>query len=350
MKGEIGRSLAHWFETPGAYVLVDGQFGSTGKGVIAGLMAEHFWPYVEWVVSNAGPNSGHTSYVGDEKIVLKQLPTFAVVASKLSAHKPPRRPKVHLSAGAVIDPDVLNRELREHSVLAQIHPHAALINSAAKADDAGNVQSIASTGQGVGPALVNKLRRRPDAVWGPVGGHGAGSGVDLSDSTCFFEVSQGFSLGINSGFYPHTTTRECTVSQALADAGCPPTFFRRSILSVRTYPIRVGSTENSSGPCYADQEEIAFEDIGQQPEYTTVTGRQRRIFTWSKIQFKAAVRANAPAAIFVNFMQYLGDVVDHEEWLWKNVMKPYREIMGFYPETVLLGYGPKSEDVQVWSW
>jgi hypothetical protein len=30
----------NWFEEPGAYVLVDGQFGSTGKGLLAAWIAE----------------------------------------------------------------------------------------------------------------------------------------------------------------------------------------------------------------------------------------------------------------------------------------------------------------------
>ncbi len=32
-------NLTGWFNTPGAYVLVDGQYGSTGKGLVAAAFA-----------------------------------------------------------------------------------------------------------------------------------------------------------------------------------------------------------------------------------------------------------------------------------------------------------------------
>src|SRR5690554_3156172 len=85
-KQKIARLLRDygWFSVPGAYVSVDGQFGSTGKGVINGLLAELFPTRVDVVVSNAGPNSGHTAYLEGEKIVLKQLPTFGVVARRVA--------------------------------------------------------------------------------------------------------------------------------------------------------------------------------------------------------------------------------------------------------------------------
>lgn len=40
---------------PGLTAVVDGQFGSTGKGVISALMAELFYDRVGQVLSNAGP-------------------------------------------------------------------------------------------------------------------------------------------------------------------------------------------------------------------------------------------------------------------------------------------------------
>jgi len=54
------------------------------------------------------------------------------------------------------------------------------------------------------------------------------------------EVSQGFSLGINSEFYPKVTSRECTVMQGLADARIAPSKLAKTYMAIRTYPIRVG--------------------------------------------------------------------------------------------------------------
>lgn len=343
-----------WFADAGAYVLVDGQYGSTGKGVVAALLASLFGKQCDYVVSNAGPNSGHTFFHEGTKHVLKQLPTFAVAASL--QHN--RSPNIYLDAGAVIDPEVLTRELQRYDVHTRVHPHAAVITPAAKERDANNVQRVASTGQGVGEALRAKLERNQynDVYQGllwrePNTGWLAPAKIlpasFLQELRCFVEVSQGFSLGLNSGFYPHVTTRECTVSQALSDAGLSPRTFRKSVLSVRTFPIRVGNTENSSGPGYSDQAEINWEDIGVEPEYTTVTKRKRRVFTWSRLQFMEAVVANAPDAIFLNFVNYLPPD-EIEEFVVQNVLTPYTAVIGHEPETLLLGFGPNIEDVRVW--
>src|SRR5687767_7333682 len=123
-----------WFNTPGSYVLVDGQFGSTGKGVIAAALAEHFYDRVDLVISNAGPNSGHTSVHDKELIILKQLPTFGVIAGKMGRRNLP----VYLSGGAVIDPAILVKELDEFSgVKLFVHPNAAIIDDYARKIDGG---------------------------------------------------------------------------------------------------------------------------------------------------------------------------------------------------------------------
>lgn len=360
---DVSRALRDFMidGAPGVYVSVDGQFGSTGKGVINGIMGELFRRRFDMVVSNAGPNSGHTNIMewpdGNEeieKVILKQLPTFAVAARKIAARSktPTVYPHIHLSGGAVIDPEILKKEIRDHDFprsKVTVHPAAAVINDDSKEIDKGNVRSIASTGMGVGPAIQHKLLRVPSAV--------AGGSPLMEDVGCFIdtrhpaknddvymEVSQGFSLGINSGFYPHTTTRECTVSQALADAGFPPQLLRRTIMSLRTFPIRVGSTKNTSGPCYPDQEEISWEQLGQVPELTTVTKRVRRVFTWSRIQYLQALWANMPSVLFVNFVNYLppGEV---DSWIRTNILLPYLDLFNMPPLAILKGYGPKPSDV-----
>lgn len=358
MNQELKDKLQLWFGgRPGAWVLSDGQFGSTGKGVIAGALAECFADKIDIVMSNAGPNSGHTSFYGDEKIILKQLPSFAVVAGKLfDPNGVGFAPRIHLTGGAVIDPVLLRKEMLEHGWdSVTVHPNAAVIDPLTKQADQSTVQKIASTGQGVGPAMMQKMMRDPDVRsvmkqydWSDEDWIIERPLIrDVQEAAIFFEVSQGYSLGINSGFWPHVTSRECTVSQALADAGLSPSFFRGSILSLRTFPIRVGNTENSSGPCYPDQMETDWSKLGVEPEYTTVTKRVRRVFTWSDIQFKEAVWANTPDVLFLNFVNYLKPG-DEEMFVWDHVIKPYVEVMSQMPRAILLGYGPKSSDIKVW--
>ncbi len=350
MNMNLKKAMDGWFLDRGAYVLVDGQYGSTGKGLIAGALAECFWDRMGVSVSNAGPNSGHTSYFDGVKIVLKQLPTFGVIANLIARKLGSRDGCImYLTAGAIVDLRILTRELKAHGFVAEdnpvrVHPCAAIIDDTMREQDLRNVHDIASTGQGVGPALERKLRRTKSATFG-----GSIPGMDLSYRTCFFEIPQGYSLGINSGFYPHVTSRECTVSQALADAGMPPSFHRKTIMSLRTFPIRVGDTENSSGPCYPDQHETSWAALGVPAETTTVTGRIRRVFTWSNNQFIDALVANAPDVLFLNFVNYLlAPGYPSIAQFVANMLRLYERAMRRKPDAVLLGFGPKSSDIVVW--
>ena len=152
------------------------------------------------------------------------------------------------------------------------------------------------------------------------------------------EVPQGFSLGINQRFYPYCTSRECTPAQGILDLGVPPSWLKKSIVCLRTYPIRTGSLpEGSSGGCYEDQEEITWESIGQEPEISTTSNRKRRLFSWSWIQWEDMIRATEPDAIFLNFCNYMsnrGDMYDFVETLHIT----YKNILGRDPDFVVLGY------------
>ncbi len=358
LQSSVRRALADWVHAPGVYASVDGQYGSTGKGLINSVLAEMFWSRFDFVVTNQGPNSGHTSYGSkDEKIVLKQLPTFGVMASHWSTQFEHARytklPDIVLSGGAIINPAVLLDEIHKilinNEIKILIHPCCAVINDMRLREDTVNVAKIASTGQGIGPAIQAKLERHELNVVG----HRDFNDMCIITTAMpqqthqnfhtFLEVAQGYSLGINSRFYPHVTARECTVAQGMADAGISPKHFRSCVMSVRTYPIRVGNTDNSSGGCYPDQKEIQWSDLGVEPETTTVTGRIRRVFTWSKQQFIEAVTANTPDVIFLNFVNYL-DPRAVDDFVQQNIVTPYTMVMNKKP-IVLLGYGPKNEDV-----
>lgn len=337
------------FAETGAHILVDGQYGSTGKGVLAAWLAAQMI-YGNWggVISNAGPNSGHTFYHGDEKHVLKQLPTFAVAAHLMGYTLP-----IILSAGAIIDPVILIKEAEKYPGLnIAVHPNAAVITDAdrhSEADPAGTISAVAGTRSGTGMALARKIMRDPEAIIKNVRGWDWPENVRIVapviewwSKRYFVEVSQGFSLGLNQPFYPKCTSRECTVSQALADAGLPPAAASRTYMSCRTYPIRVGNVDgHSSGEWYPDQREVTWEELGQTPELTTVTQRVRRIATFSQHQFLDACVANNPDFVFMNFMNYLSDPEHHD------MIKHLRYLRDGLPQwfELLFGHGPKSEDV-----
>lgn len=350
--GSRGARVRDWFAEPGAYVLVDGQFGSTGKGLFSAYIAcaAEISPTI--VTTNQGPNSGHTAFWKGEKIVTKQVPVSSVFLERMGSF-----PLTYLNAGAIISAGVLlneaNQWLRSWPI---IHPQAAMVWNHHKEQDYKTTREIAGTGQGTGPALMEKLGRKKNggntaryvgfpnrpADWIP-----AGRTWDdfwhWNEDVVFVETAQGFSLGVNSSFYPHVTSRECTVMQALADARIPAQMLKRVAMVVRTFPIRVGNTEETSGACYPDQSELTWDAIGVEPERTTVTNRVRRVFTWSRDQFRGALAANRPDVLFLNFMNYLKPE-DRPEFVAK-VQEDYMKVMGKMP-TCYYGFGPNLEDVR----
>lgn len=349
--GMLTKSSAHEYD-----VIVDGQFGSTGKGVAAELLCSlHKDPKLSYTVvtTNAGPNSGHTSYYKGDKIVLQQLPTYAVIAWRMG-----RKCDVIMNAGSILDLERLHFEVAANRPFGKskvyIHPAAAVVTSEAKVADAALVAAIGSTGKGTGAALAAKIMRYPEAV----ASHYAQQIKDMNDyvvlgtrsidkhyDRVLVEVSQGFSLSLNaSDMYPFTTSRDCTVAQAISDAALHPRDLGSVMMVVRTFPIRVAG---NSGPCYPDQHELTWDALGVEPEITTVTKKIRRVFSFSIEQFKQAMEFNRPNVVFVNFMNYLEKVgMSHSEmvkWVEHHIVQPSYDVAGIPPQ-IVLGFGSTSAE------
>ncbi len=327
----------------GAHVLFDGQYGSTGKGLLADFLAQTFSSDIHGVTTSAGPNSGHTSYRGDTKVVLHQLPTAGVVLRSMC-----HPVQIFINAGAVVDVDKLIKEVDDYIGNTDpvfVHPNAAYITKHNIDED---VSKIGGTQQGVGPSLMKKISRDVKTDICTVGERISRDGFitdipDIHTGNWLVEVAQGWSLGINQPFYPYVTSRECSVAQALADFGVAPKSLCKSIVSLRTFPIRVAG---KSGGWYPDQREIAWGDIHQKPELTSTTQKERRIATWSRKQYIDMLMANEPDAIFINFLNYLPDY-EQDNFVLDNIFRPYYEVMGRHPDFVLGGYGAKSADVKL---
>lgn len=344
------------FADDGYHVVVDGQFGSTGKGALCAWLARKAYiagVRFNAVVSNAGPNSGHTFYnTSGEKVVLKQLPTFAVASLDYGIRIP-----VFLSAGAVINPSILRKEAEQFPQLQiYVSPQAAVISERDLEFENTNdtYSKVAGTSSGTGAALMRKINRDPTAVMVDYASKMyLPSNVYVSDiyptrhfdERRFMEVSQGFSLGINGRFYPKVTSRECTVMQGIADARVPPRAVKRTYMSMRTFPIRVGNTAvGESGGWYDDQNEVTWAELGQEPELTTVTKRVRRIATFSMHQFYEAVFANDPTHVFMNFMNYLPQEPLNVQEAFRQRIEHARDNCPHWFDTIW-GHGPKVDDI-----
>lgn len=345
------------FVKPGrASVIFDGQFGSTGKGLAGAWVGEH--NNIDWCTTNASANAGHTSIIDGQPVVLFHIPSTYLTAREHS------QCNIYINAGAIIDLDVLEREIEELGIRVDqicVNPNAAIIlpeDKEAEGQRTSSQTKIASTQKGVGASLARKVRRD-----GPNLGQYLEKSfrkvpfqlktVSLNQkmsegNSVVVEVPQGFSLSLNSsGFYPYTTSRDCTLQQGLSDAGVHPRYFNKSMAVLRTYPIRVGNIMDGdrqigySGHVYPDQRETSWEALGLEEERTTVTKRVRRVFTFSGKQYEHMLRHSMPDIVFLNFVNYMtsrkaNDLVGH--------MKAIEKANGF-STLHYYGYGPASEDI-----
>lgn len=334
-----------WFEK-GAHFIVDGQYGSTGKGALAAVVARAGRKSIEIYATNAGPNSGHTAIVDGKKIVTTQLPVGAAVARITNGPQF----DVYLTAGAIIRPPMLQHEVEAFGVVPTVHPCAAIIEDRHVEQEQSNGSSrVAGTAKGVGAALADKVNREGN-LWGRQDTWYGYSGIiDMHDRCVLHESAQGFSLGVNDPrFAPHTTSRECTIQQALSDARIPLSQVRKVAMTLRTHPIRVGNTkEGYSGDYYEDQTETNWIALGQPPELTTVTKRVRRVFTWSWLQYADALRVNEPDLVNVNFMDYLKP--DDREPFIRSIVGEYKRVLPHKGQPlVLCGFGPEIDHMGIW--
>ena len=309
-----------------ASVLIDGQFGSTGKGLAAAYIFEVIKDQYDWekvvCITNAAPNAGHTTITAEgRKFVTFHMPTMGV----LSPNSP-----IFLNAGAIIDIEMLKKEVEDLGVNPNrvfIHQNAAVItpeDAEYEKQRSSSQTKIASTQKGVGRALARKVGRDGRVVR-DFASDLVNSGFNISTNdanhylmrgfAAMVETPQGMGLSLNNGFYPHCTSREVSVSQSLSDAGLHPSTLAHTLATFRTFPIRVGHIYDedgqiigNSGPVYPDQIELSWDYFrGVEPERTTVTKRVRRIFSFSEQQYAEALIRLRPTYVHIGFCDYFND-------------------------------------------
>lgn len=311
--------------TPEAYMILDLQFGSTGKGLLAGYLAKERKPDV--VVTAWGPNAGHTYIASSGRKFVHRMLANGVVSPNLE--------KVLIGPGSVIDPACLFKEILECKDLLRgkqiiIHPKAAIVLPEHLEAEKANV-SIGSTMKGTGAAVIQRIERDPEnnnvaENAFPLGilDMIRGQGIDIDINASNYAVSmleakliqvegaQGFSLSIYHGIYPYCTSRDVTPAQVMADCAIPYNIKPEVYGTMRTFPIRVanrfdekGNIIGTSGPGYEDQVELSWEEVGVEPELTTVTQLPRRIFNFSYEQAAGAILQCAPSKLFLNFANYM---------------------------------------------
>lgn len=296
---------------PKVDVIVDLQFGSTGKGLIAGYLSTK--NNYDIVISANMPNAGHTFIdAQNQKMIHKVLP---------SGICSPGLDFVLIAPGAIFNFERLVWEVSQaisfgYNFTVLIHEHAMILEDYHKySEKFKGYKNIGSTQQGSAAAMIEKIRRSGgilvrhklgNLMTGSVRviSHAEYINVLYTSKRILAEGAQGYSLGINAGFWPYCTSRDCTPARILSDMYVPIPWVERVIGTARTFPIRVGGT---SGPGYRDQCELTWDKVGVEPEKTTVTNRERRIFSFSKRQIWESMIICQPNEIFLNFCNYLKD-------------------------------------------
>lgn len=353
----------HLFQPGKLTTILDGQAGSSGKGVIGSFVTRHAdnWTFA----CNAfSAQAGHWVRPDvDRKFFYQTLNSCA--------YDPSRCEKIYIGPDAAIELAAFLREVEENNVApAQIglSPLAVVIQDKDMAYERGEVNfdgvsgdpgegtiPFGSTCHGVGAARARRVLRRKDVLLArdvPVlssflckdpGGE-VMERLDRGEAG-LLEIAQGFQLSLLSKFYPHVTSRNVTVAAGLDGMMVAPRYAGHTVLNFRTFPIRIASKKyldpsgrhltwadvearraagepvqevpSPSGGWYSDQHEVSWEDVTKQAgsdvpirEITSVTKLPRRVATFSIQNLLEAIRHNRPPAgnktfLSVNFVNYV---------------------------------------------
>lgn len=292
---------------PDITVIIGGQAGSEGKGLICGYLSHNF----DVAVRVGGPNAGHTLKVGKKIWKFRQIPVAGIV-----------NPDIILCIGAagLINMSVLLEEWKQVPNCGErlfIDRNAGILGEQhIEQEEAENMnKKIGSTCEGVGAALRHKIKRdgtfltakditelKKYATIINVAEY-----LNKSNKRIMIEGTQGYALSLNHGCYPFCTSRDILASSLLSDVGLAPSLCNEVIMVIRTYPIRVAG---NSGPMWG--KELSWEEItrlSKSPhpitEKTTVTKRIRRVceFDWGLL--KEATLINRPTQLALTFVDYL---------------------------------------------
>jgi adenylosuccinate synthase len=394
--------------TPGRLTFtLDAQAGSSGKGKVGSYICQNADNW-QFCVNTFAPQAGHWVKLQDGR-------SFFYQTLNSCAHQIDKYEKMYIAPGAMIELPAFFREIEENNVPKHkigISPIASILQDIDQGFERGIVdfdgKTVATrhdgtmksgtTAHGVGACRARRVLRRPEAKY-------AKDIPQLREFICdvpheimcrlddgqagLMEIAQGFQLSyLLSEFFPHTTSRNCTVMAALDDSMIPPLYAGNVVINLRTYPIRISSKkyiakngthltweqvqsgkyeydtiDSNSGPGYSDQLETTWEEVTKSSgsptsimEITSVTKLPRRVFTFSKENLRAAIRYNQTAHriyLSLNFVNYV-DYAMHAQRGEFNLKNPIitsrvrnwiADNFGEYePMIAMLGTGPLTED------
>ncbi len=302
-------------------IVLGAQWGDEGKGKVVDLFSDRFDIVARY---QGGHNAGHTVYIGEQKYVLKLIPSGIL------------RPGIQavIGNGVVVDPAALLEEIEKLETAGVavkgnlfvsnrahiIFPFHRLVEKMSEARE--NRIPIGTTSRGIGPAYEDKIGRRGIRVadlldtdgfrllydtlaedkrilaetfklnepidYGQIREQYEQFADRIRPMVCdtakllnnaiaagkrvLFEGAQGTMLDIDHGTYPFVTSSSAASGGACTGTGVPPTKIDGIIGVSKAYITRVGS-----GPFPSESLDQFGEMIRKAGnEYGAVTGRPRR--------------------------------------------------------------------------
>ena len=317
-------------------IILGSQWGDEGKGKIVDLFSERFDVVARY---QGGHNAGHTVFIGENRFVLKLIPSGILRPGKQAV----------IGNGLVIDPAALLSEIGSlESAGLDVKGNLFISNRAHVLFPAHRMMermsegrpgriSIGTTSRGIGPCYEDKIARRGiriadllerdvfraqyDSVMEEkvtiAKAIGIYEAIDLarireeyeafaerirpmvcdtalllndairSGKTVLFEGAQGTMLDIDHGTYPFVTSSSASAGGACTGTGVPPTRIGGVIGVSKAYITRVGG-----GPFPTEALDSQGERIRQRgKEFGAVTGRPRRCgwFDTPLLRYTAAI-------------------------------------------------------------
>ena len=305
----------------GNVIILGSQWGDEGKGKIVDLFAERFDIVARY---QGGHNAGHTVFIGEQKFVLKLIPSGILRPGKQAV----------IGNGLVIDPAALLSEIeslesagvpgsRNLFISNRAHvlfPAHRMMEKMSEGRE-GRI-SIGTTSRGIGPCYEDKIARRGirvadlldtaffraqyDSIMEEKVVIARALGIDneldlpairaqyeafagrirpmvcdtaallnraiRDGKTILFEGAQGTMLDIDHGTYPFVTSSSASAGGACTGTGVAPTRISGVLGVSKAYITRVGG-----GPFPTEAFDVAGELIRQRgKEFGAVTGRPRR--------------------------------------------------------------------------
>ena len=332
-----------------AYAVIGGQWGDEGKGKVIDYLAGQCDSVVRYA---GGNNAGHTVVNERGEFQLPLVPSGICWPGVTGI----------IGNGVVVNPDVLLGEmdgLQERGIDTSrlfvsdrahvIMPYHILLDDLQ--EQARGRGAIGTTGQGIGPAYVDKASRDgirvgdlldskhlPDKVRSAVAmknrvitGVYGGEPMDgdevlarcqtwakqLEPQVCateqmvqdlleqgkhvLLEGAQGTLLDIDHGSYPYVTSSSPSIGGAITGLGINPQAIKGVVGVFKAYSTRVGG-----GPMPTEMLGQAGEDLREKAhEYGTTTGRARRVGWFDAVAGKYSRQVNGYTGMVVTRLDIL---------------------------------------------